>query len=229
MKSRSQGLLFALAKQKEGFEQGGSRRSLRKKTVRWIVFADGVKERSDAKVHKSAPKKSLTLRQNEKQVARPAFCFAKQKEGFEQGGSRRSLRKETVRWTVFADGVKERSDAKVHGSAPKKSLTLRQNEKQVARPAFCFGKTKRGIRTRREQTQSAEENSPVDCFCRRGQGAKRREGARECTEKIPNSPPRSAVVHDTMGYRTFLFFCRESPHWNNTKSIRDAKQDYIFC
>ena len=47
--------------------------------------------------------------------------------------------------------------------------------------------------------------------------------------RIPNSPPRSAVVHDTKGYRTFLFFCRESPHWNNTKSIRDAKQDYIFC
>ena len=81
----------------------------------------------------------------------------------------------------------------------------------------------------REQTQSAEGNSPVDCFCRRGQGAKRREGAQECTEKIHNSPSRSAVVHDTMGYRTFLFFCRESPHWNNTKSIRDAKQDYIFC
>ena len=52
------------------------------------------------------------------------------------------------------------------------SLTLRQNEKQVARPAFYFGKTKRGIRTRREQTKSAEENSPMDCFCRRGQGAK---------------------------------------------------------
>ena len=158
------------------------------------------------------------------------FALAKRKEGFEQGGGRRSLRKKTVRWTVFADVVKERSDAKVHGSAPKESLTLRQNEKQVARPAFFFGKTtKRGIRTRREQTQSAEENSPVDCFCRRGQGAKRREGARECAEKIPCSPPRSAVVHDTMGYRTFLFFCRESPHWNNTKSIRDAKQDYIFC
>ena len=62
MKSRSQGLLFALAKQKEEFEQGGSRRSLRKETVRWTVFADGVKERSDAKVHGSAPKKSLTLR-----------------------------------------------------------------------------------------------------------------------------------------------------------------------
>ena len=125
MKSRSRGLLFSLAKQKEGFEQGGCRRSLRKKTVRWTVFADGVKERSDAKVHGSAPKKSLTLRQNGKQVARPAFCFGKTKRGFEQGGSRRSLRKKTVRWTVFADVVKERSDAKVHGSAPKKSLALR--------------------------------------------------------------------------------------------------------
>ena len=68
---------------------------------------------------------SLTLRQNEKQVARPAFCFGKTKRGFEQGGSRRSLRKKTVRRTVFADGVKERSDAKVHKSAPKKSITLR--------------------------------------------------------------------------------------------------------
>ena len=177
-------------------------------------------------VHRKNPLLSAKMKSRSQGLL---FALAKQKEGFEQGGSRRSLRKKTVRWTVFADGVKERSDAKVHGSAPKKSLTLRQNEKQVARPAFCFGKTKRGIRTRREQTKSAEENSPVDCFCRRGQGAKRREGAQECTEKIPNSPPRSTVVHDTMGYRTFLFFCRESPHWNNTKSIRDAKQDCIFC
>ncbi len=132
---------------------------------------------------------SLALRQNEKQVARPAFCFSKTKRGIRTRREQTCLRKKTVRWTVFADGVKERSDAKAHGSAPKKSLALRQNEKQVARPAFCIGKTKRGIRTRREQTQSAEENSPVDCFCRRGQGAKRREGARECAKKIPCSPP----------------------------------------
>ena len=136
------------------------------------------------------------------------FALAKQKEGFEQGGSRRSLRKKTVRWTVFADVVKERSDAKAHGSAPKKSLALRQNEKQVARPAFCFGKTKRGIRTRREQTQSAEENSPVDCFCRRGQGAKRREGARECAEKIPCSPPK---VHRNSIKITVDFFYARKP------------------
>ena len=133
---------------------------------------------------------SLTLRQNEKQVARPAFCFGKTKEGFEQGGSRRSLRKKTVRWTVFADGVKERSDAKVHGSAPKKSLALRQNEKQVARPAFCIGKNKQRDSNKEGADLSAEENSPVDCLRRRGQGAKRREGARECAEKIPCSPPK---------------------------------------
>ena len=37
---------------------------------------------------------------------------------------------------------------------------------------------------------SAEENSPVDCFRRRGQGAKRREDIRQYAEKIPNSPPK---------------------------------------
>ena len=95
---------------------------------------------------------SLALRQNEKQVARPAFCFGKTKRGIRTRREQTCRRKKTVRWTVFADVVKERSDAKAHGSAPKKSLALRQNEKQVARPAFCFGKTKRGIRTRREQT-----------------------------------------------------------------------------
>ena len=67
------------------------------------------------------------------------------------------------------------------------SLALRQNEKQVARPAFFFGKIKRGIRTRREQTQSAKENSPVDCFCRRGQGATRR-----CTGVRRKNPLLSA-------------------------------------
>ena len=90
----------------------------------------------------------------------------------------------------------------------KNPLALRQNEEQVARPAFCFGKTKRGIRTRREQTQSAEENSPVDCFCRRGQGAKRREGARECAEKIPCSPPK---VHRNSIKITVDFFYARKP------------------
>ena len=88
------------------------------------------------------------------------------------------------------------------------SLALRQNEKQVARPAFCFGKTKRGIRTRREQTQSAEENSPVDCFCRRGQGEKRREGARECAEKTPCSPPK---VHRNVDRIIVDFFHARKP------------------
>ena len=39
------------------------------------------------------------------------------------------MRKKTVLWTVFADVVKEQSDAKAHGSVPKKSLTLRQSKK----------------------------------------------------------------------------------------------------
>ena len=77
----------------------------------------------------------------------------------------------------------------MHGSAPKKSLALRQNEKQVARPAFCIGKNKQRDSNKEGADLSAEENSPVDCFCRRGQGEKRREGARECAEKIPCSPP----------------------------------------
>lgn len=52
-----------------------------------------------------------------------AFCFGKNKiKGFEQGGSRHSMRKKTVRWTVFADVVKEQSDAKVHRRAPKNLL-----------------------------------------------------------------------------------------------------------
>ena len=54
---------------------------------------------------------SLTLRQNEKQVARPAFCFGKKKEGFEQGWSRRSLRKQTC--TTVPQIVKTHSLAAV--------------------------------------------------------------------------------------------------------------------
>ena len=64
---------------------------------------------------------SLALRQNEKQVARPAFCFGKTKRGIRTRREQTCRRKKTVRWTVFADVVKERSDAKAHGSAPKKS------------------------------------------------------------------------------------------------------------
>ena len=81
---------------------------------------------------------SLTLRQSKKAGFIACF-FALIKiyiEGFEQGGSRRSLRKKTVLWTVFADVVKERSDAKAHGSVPKKSLTLRQSKK--AGDETCF-------------------------------------------------------------------------------------------
>ena len=44
------------------------------------------------------------------------------------------MRKKTVRWTVFADVVKERSDAKAHWGAPKKSLALRH--KKNCKPYF---------------------------------------------------------------------------------------------
>ncbi len=71
------------------------------------------------------------------------------------------------------------------------SLTLRQSKKQVVRPAFAFAKQKRDS-NKEGADLSAEENSPVDCFCRRGQGAKRREGIRQYAEKIPNSPPKKA-------------------------------------
>ena len=75
--------------------------------------------------------KSLTLRQSGKQVVRPAFCFGKTKRGIRTRREQTCLRKKTVRWTVLADVVKERSDAKVHGSAPKKSLALRHKSTAI--------------------------------------------------------------------------------------------------
>ena len=60
--------------------------------------------------------KSLTLRQSGKQVVRPAFCFGKTKRGIRTRREQTCLRKKTVRWIVFADVVKERSDAKAYGS-----------------------------------------------------------------------------------------------------------------
>ena len=88
------------------------------------------------------------------------------------------------------------------------SLALRQNEKQVARPAFCIGKNKQRDSNKEGADLSAEENSPVDCFCRRGQGEKRREGARECAEKIPCSPPK---VHRNSIKITVDFFYARKP------------------
>ena len=60
--------------------------------------------------------KSLTLRQSGKQVVRPAFCFGKTKRGIRTSMEQTCLRKKTVRWTVFADVVNERSDAKAYGT-----------------------------------------------------------------------------------------------------------------
>ena len=41
--------------------------------------------------------------------------------------------------------------------------------------------------------------------------------------RIPLAPPRSAVVHDTMGYRTFLFFCRRSLYIKRFSEYGGAK------
>ena len=63
---------------------------------------------------------------------------------------------------------------------------------------------------------SAEENSPVDCFRRRGQGAKRREGIRQYAEKIPNSPPKREV----MLWHCFSFFV-----WDSNKEGADLSAE----
>ena len=83
---------------------------------------------------------SLALRQKIKSVAKAMlfiFCLIGYK-GFEQGGSKRSLRKKTARWTAFADVVKERSDAKATAVA-EKSLALR-HEKSTPKRAFSGGR-----------------------------------------------------------------------------------------
>ena len=60
-KAVPQGMAFSFFICK-GFEQGGSRLCLRKKTVLRTVFADAVKEHRDAKAYGSMPKKSLAIR-----------------------------------------------------------------------------------------------------------------------------------------------------------------------
>ena len=50
----------------------------------------------------------------------------------------------------------------------------------------------------------AEENSPADCFRRRGQGASRREGIRQYAEKIPCSPPKMEKLYRKVWL--FLFY-----------------------
>jgi len=57
-KAVPQGMAFSFLFAK-GFEQGGIRLCLRKKTVMRTVFADVVKEHRDAKAYGSMPKKSL--------------------------------------------------------------------------------------------------------------------------------------------------------------------------
>ena len=72
---------------------------------------------------------------------------------------------------------------------------------------------------------SAEENSPVDCFCRRGQGAKRREGIRQYAEKIPNSPPKREV----MLWHCFSFFVWDSNKEGADLSAEENSPVDCFC
>ena len=72
---------------------------------------------------------------------------------------------------------------------------------------------------------SAEENSPVDCFCRRGQGAKRREGIRQYAEKIPNSPPKREV----MLWHCFSFFVWDSNNEGADLSAEENSPVDCFC
>ena len=68
------------------------------------------------------------------------------------------------------------------GSNP---LLSAKNEKAVPQGmAFSFFICK-GFEQGGSKALPAEENSPADCFRRRGQGASRREGIRQYAEKIP--------------------------------------------
>ncbi len=48
-------------------------------------------------------------------------------------------------------------------------------------------------------------------------------GTKRPRVQVPPLRPRSAVVHDTMGYRTFLFFCRRSPYIKQYSEYGGAK------
>ena len=72
---------------------------------------------------------------------------------------------------------------------------------------------------------SAEENSPVDCFRRRGQGAKRREGIRQYAEKIPNSPPKREV----MLWHCYSFFVLDSNKEGADLSAEENSPVDCFC
>ena len=71
-------------------------------------------------------------------------------------------------------------------------------------PSGCFISlyAEKGIRTRRDHAKRAEENAPVERFRRRGQGAKRREGAgrrRKIPIPLPNKkPPQGGFLFGRM-------------------------------
>ena len=56
----------------------------------------------------------------------------------------------------------------------------------------------------------AEENSPVDCFRRRGQGAKRREGVRQYAEKSLRVHQKIKSVAQAMLFIFYIISARDS-------------------
>ena len=65
-------------------------------------------------------------------------------------------------------------------------------------------------------------------YCSRGRGgigirARLRGVWATVRVQVPSTAPRNAVVHDTMGYRTFLFFCRRSPYIKRFSEYGGAK------
>ena len=68
-----------------------------------------------------------------------------------------------------------------------------------------------GIRTRREQSLIAEENSPVDCFRRRGQRAYARRQVRQHRKK-PYSPAKNPVHASGRDFYFLLLTYSLLPH-----------------
>ena len=107
-------------------------------------------------------------------------------KGFEQGGSRHACgRKQScgLFLPTRSRSIATRRHTTVCRKIPCSPPKMKKLYRKVWLFYFLFARdsNKEGAGT------PAEENSPADCFCRRGQGASRREGIRQYAEKIPCS------------------------------------------
>ncbi len=113
---------------------------------------------------------SLALRQKQNHPL-GWFCFLVRikKQGIRTRREQTKFAEENSPVDCFRRRGNERSEAREHGSARKNPLlSAKNNESTFGRFVVFCDDTLGGIRTRREQTKFAEENSPVDCFRRRG-------------------------------------------------------------